>query len=74
MNKSFYKNLGLSIKKWRSIRKMTQQQLADKIGKGINFTGKIEVAFSKPRLDTLIDIADALDITVSQLTDFKALK
>lgn len=30
----------------------------------------IEVAFSKPSLDTLIDIAKALDTTVSDLTKF----
>ena len=71
MNKNFYKNLGLNIRKLRKEKNLTQQQLADKIGKGLNFTGKIEIAFSKPRLDTLIDIADALDVTVSELTNFK---
>ena len=71
MHKYFYKKLGLNIKKFRQERKLTQQQLADKIHKGLNFMGKIEVAFSKPRLDTLVDIADALGITVSELTDFK---
>ncbi len=35
--------------------------------------GKIEVAYSKPRLDTLIDIAEALNVSVSQLTDFNHL-
>ena len=30
--------------------------------------GKIEVAFSKPTLDTLIELAYALDTTVSDLT------
>ena len=29
------------------------------------------MAFSKPSLDTLIGIADALDVTVSELTNFK---
>lgn len=31
---------------------------------------KIEVAFSKPSLDTLIDIADKMNTTVSELTKF----
>ena len=70
MNNNFYKNLGLRIKAVRKKKKLTQQQLADKISKGLNFTGKIEVAYSKPSLDTLIEIADALDITVSELTNF----
>lgn len=70
MNENFYKKLGLNIKKIRKEKNLTQQQLADKIGKGLNFTGKIEVAYSKPRLDTLIDIANALNVTVSELTQF----
>lgn len=71
MNKNFYKQLGLNIKRLRSEQKLTQQQLADKIGIGLNFMGKIEVAFSKPSLDTTIEIANALNVTVSELTNFK---
>jgi len=71
MNKDFYTLLGLNIKKIRKEKNLTQQQLADKIGKGLNFMGKIEIAFSKPRLDTLIDIANALEVSVSELTNFK---
>ncbi len=71
MNEDFYKKLGLNIKKIRKQRTLTQQQLAEKIGKGLNFVGKIEVAFSKPSLETLIDIASALNVEVSELTDFK---
>lgn len=71
MNKDFYKKLGLNIKKLRKEKNLTQQELADKIGKGLNFMGKIEIAFSKPHIDTLIDIADALGVTVSELTNFK---
>ena len=33
--------------------------------------GKIEVAFSKPSLDTLIDFASVLETTVSELTKFE---
>jgi len=74
MDETFYKHLGLNIKRLRNQRNLTQQQLADKIGKGLNFMGKIEIAFSKPSLDTIIKIADALDVTVSDLTNFKYLK
>lgn len=70
MNENFYINLGLNIKKIRKEKKLTQQQLADKIGKGLNFMGKIEVAYSRPSLDTIIDIAEALKVTVSELTKF----
>lgn len=71
MSNDFYKQLGLNIKKLRKERNLTQQQLADKIGIGLNFMGKIEVAFSKPSLDTIIEIANALNVTVSELTNFK---
>lgn len=71
MKDSFYKNLGRNIKKYRESEKMTQQALADKVGKSLNFIGKIEVSYSRPSLDTLIDIAAALNISVSELTNFK---
>ena len=71
MHESFYKLLGQNIKKKRKEYNMTQQELADRLGLSLNFVGKIEVAFSKPSLDTLIDIAAALDSSVSDLCDFK---
>ncbi len=67
MQKDFYKILGINIKQRRKALHMTQQELADKIGISLNFMGKIEVAFSKPSLDTVILIAEALDTTVSDL-------
>ncbi len=70
MNSEFYKLLGCKIKERRKKIGLTQQQLADKMNISLNFMGKIEVAFSKPSLDTLIDIAKALDTTVSDLTKF----
>lgn len=70
MKDSFYKNLGKNIKKYRESEKMTQQALANKVGKSLNFMGKIEVSYSRPSLDTLIDIAAALNISVSELTKF----
>lgn len=66
----FYRNLGLNIKNRRKELGLTQQQLADKMNMSLNFVGKIEVAFSKPSLDTLIEIADVLETTVSDLTKF----
>jgi transcriptional regulator with XRE-family HTH domain len=67
MNKDIYKKLGKNIKKKREAKGLTQQQLANKINKGINFVGKIEIAFSKPSIDTVIDIANALKIPVNEL-------
>ena len=70
MNYDFYKLLGKNIKDRRKKLGFTQQQLADKMNISLNFMGKIEVAFSKPSLDTLIELADALETTVSELTNF----
>lgn len=70
MREAFYKHLGLNIKKRRKELHLTQQELADRLGLSLNFIGKIEVAFSKPSLDTLIDIAEKLETTVSELANF----
>lgn len=70
MNADFYKNLGKNIKKRRKELGLTQQELADKLNISLNFMGKIEVVFSKPSLDTLIEIADKLDISVSELVKY----
>ena len=70
MDRDFYTKLGANIKKRRKVLHLTQQELADKLGMSLNFIGKIEVAFSKPALDTLIEIAEKLDTTVSKLTSF----
>ena len=67
MQNDFYKVLGYNIKQRRRVLNMTQQELADKAGLSLNFIGKIEVAFSKPSLDTIIDIAQVLNTSVSEL-------
>lgn len=68
MKELFYKNLGKNIKKRRKELGLTQQELADRLGISLNFMGKIEVAFSKPSLDTLIDIAEKMETTVAELS------
>lgn len=70
MNNDFYKLLGENIKHYRKVKGLTQQELADKLGISLDFMGKIEVAFSKPSLDTLIKIAEGLNISVSDLCRF----
>lgn len=67
MHELIYKQIGKNIKHYRELRKLTQQQLADKINKGLNFVGKIEVAYAKPSFNTLIDISIALDVPLSEL-------
>lgn len=71
MDKEFYINLGKNIKKRRKELGLSQQGLADKLELSLNFVGKIEVAFSKPSLDTVIKIADILETSVSDLCKFE---
>lgn len=70
MNRNFYIELGKNIKKIRSKLGLSQQELADTANLSLNFIGKIEVAFSKPSMDTVIKIADALNVSVSDLCKF----
>lgn len=70
MHRNFYTNLGKNIKKKRREMNLTQEELANLVGISLNFMGKIEVAFSKPSLETLLLIADKLQTTVSELTKF----
>ena len=68
---NFYAKLGVNIKEKRKALGLTQQELADRANLSLNFVGKIEVAFSKPSLDTVIIIAEALETSVSELCEFK---
>ncbi|MDE6137861.1 MAG: helix-turn-helix transcriptional regulator [Candidatus Gastranaerophilales bacterium] len=70
MQEDFYKNLARNIKSRRKELHLTQQELADRLDMSLNFVGKIEVAFSKPSLDTLIKISEKLGTSVSELTKF----
>ena len=73
INDNFFVQLGINIKKYRNLQNLTQQELADKSGITLNHLGKIEVAYSRPSLDTVIDIANALNITVSELCKIKQI-
>ena len=62
------------IKRSREVAGMTQQQLADECGEdGISraFIQRIETGVSSCSLDTLIDIAKALDVPLYKLFVFK---
>jgi len=70
MDENIYKAIGKNIKRYRLEKNLTQQMLANEIGKGLNFVGKIEIGFSKPSLNTIIDISKALNIPLKSLFDF----
>ena len=66
--------IGLNILHYRKEQRLTQEQLADACGEaGVshNYIQRIETAASSCSLDTLIDIAKALNIPLYKLFEFK---
>lgn len=69
-----YKMIGLNIAYYRKLAGLSQLQLAEKIGISRTHMSNIE-APNMPTsisLETLMDIADALDVTASTLLIFKS--
>ena len=69
---SEYLQLGLKISYYRKLRGLTQEQLAEKINKTPAFIGHVEAPnISKAvSLDTLFDVAAALDVPVYKFLVF----
>ena len=63
--------IGLNILHYRKAQGMTQMQLAEKANISKNHMQRIETAACSCTLDTLIDIADALNIPLKKLFEFK---
>ena len=61
-----YMQLGLKIAYFRKLRGMTQEQLAEKVGRSAAFIGHVEAPnISKAvSLDTLFDIARVLEVPI----------
>lgn len=72
-NKNFdiWLAIGLNILHYRKEQGLTQMQLAEKCDISGNYLQRIETAASSCTLDTLIDIAEALNIPLKKLFEFK---
>ena len=68
-----YEKLKLNICYARKMRKLSQSELAEKAGMSRTHISNIEApnGTTIPSLNALIDIANALDISLSKLFDFK---
>ncbi len=66
-----YEGLGLNISYYRRRCKLTQDQLAEKAGIEPNHMSNIELAKSGASLDVVFRIADALDVPVHKLFEFR---
>lgn len=62
-----YAAIGRRIKNLRCQRGLTQERLAEMSGYSTAHIGKIEIGSSQPSLESLIDIANALNTSVDPL-------
>ena len=62
-----YKLLGEHIRKRRKEKKYTLEQLAEKLDVSTTFIGQIERAKGIPSLETLVKIANVLEISTDSL-------
>lgn len=58
------------IKKYRSEKGMTQEDLAEKVGVSRVYIGYVEQGRNTPSLEILEKIARALSVSLSKLVDF----
>ena len=66
-----YELLGLNVAYYRRRNKLTQEQLAELVGVDRTHMGNIELARSGASLDVIFRIADALEIPVYKLFEFR---
>ena len=68
MNKSdIMKIIGNNLKKYRNMMKLTQEELAERVGISTSFCANIERGSKGVSMIVLCDLADALGITVNHL-------
>jgi len=62
-----YISIGKRIQKIRKQKKMSQATLAEIIDKSTSFISYIETAKKSPSLETLVDVANALEVSADEL-------
>ncbi len=62
-----YELLGEQIRKYRKQKKYTLEQLAERLDVSTTFIGQIERAKGIPSLETLVKIANVLEVSVDSL-------
>ena len=67
-----HKMIGLNIAYYRKLRNLTQRELADRIKMSRTHLSYIEApnVATSASLETLMDIADALEVPLAQLLSF----
>ena len=62
-----YSLIGNRIKAARKAKGLSQSKLSELIDKSVGYMSYIETGSKKPSLETLIQIANALDVTIDEL-------
>ncbi len=62
-----YKGIGDRIKRYRTDRKLSQEDLAEMIGIGFKHISSIETGAKGISLERVVDIANALDVSADDL-------
>lgn len=62
MNTKDFRHIGLQIRNFREAKNISQEQLANQAGLSTATIGKIERGLNNPKADTLLRIAQELDI------------
>ena len=65
--------IGLNISYYRKLKGISQERLAEGIGRSRNFISRLEAPnmYERPSVMTLLQIADFLEIPAIRLLDFK---
>ncbi|MFZ1304344.1 MAG: helix-turn-helix transcriptional regulator [Ferruginibacter sp.] len=66
-NKAYKIKVGENIRTWRELKGLKQVDLAKRIAISPEALSNIETGVSKPNIERLEDIADALEIEINQL-------
>lgn len=62
-----YSLIGNRIKAARKAKGLSQSELSELINRSVGYMSYIETGSKKPSLETLIQIANALDVTIDEL-------
>jgi len=69
-NKQFKQQFGQKIQSLRHLKKMTQEDLAEKVNRSRDSISNIERGFSSTRIETAYNLAKTLGVTFPELFDF----
>lgn len=69
LKKKILKTLGARVKYFRNLKGVSQEALSFQIGVDRTYIGAIEQGLRSPSIYCLFLLANALDTTISQITD-----